>query len=88
MSRIHIFLPSLFPDPAAFPYIDALVTIMGFVAMALMAHKKLESWFLFICVDGICMVLYFVRGVHLIAVVYVVFLALAVKGLRTWIKEL
>ena len=34
MSRIHIYLPSLFPNPAAFPYIDAFATVMGFAAAA------------------------------------------------------
>ena len=44
MSRIHIYLPSLFPNPAAYPYIDATATVMGFVAAALSAQRKIESW--------------------------------------------
>jgi nicotinamide mononucleotide transporter len=88
MSKIHIILPSLFPVRAAFPYIDALVTITGFVAIVLMANKKVESWFLLICIDGICSALYSLRGAHLLAIVYVIFLVMAAKGMLAWNKEL
>jgi len=87
MSRIHIYLPSLFPNPAAFPYIDAFATVMGFAAAALMAHRKIESWLLWICVDVICIGLYFARSVKFVAVLYIFFLALAINGLITWTME-
>jgi nicotinamide mononucleotide transporter len=87
MSRIHIYLPSLFPNPAAFPYIDAFATVMGFAAAAMMAHRKIESWLLWICVDVICIGLYFARSVKFVAVLYIFFLALAVNGLITWTRD-
>lgn len=43
-SRVHIFFPSLFPEEAAYPYLDALTTIMSFTAMWLMVNKRTESW--------------------------------------------
>ncbi len=88
MSRIHTWLPSLFPLPAAFPYIDATATIMGFVAAALMTHRKIESWFLWICVNVICIGLYYARGVKFVSVLYIFFLALAINGLITWSRDL
>ncbi len=87
MSGIHNILPSLFPNPAAFPYIDAFATVMGFAAAALMAHRKIESWFLWICVDVICIGLYYARGVKFVAALYIFFLVLAINGLITWAKE-
>ncbi len=84
MSRIHLYLPSLFPNPAAFPYIDAFATVMGFVAATLSAHRKIESWLLWICVDCICIGLYYARNVKFVAVLYIFFLALAINGLITW----
>ncbi len=87
MSRLHIFLPSLFPHPAAYPYIDAFATVMGFVAAALMTHKKIESWYLWLCVDVICIGLYYARNVKFVAILYVFFLALAINGLITWSRE-
>lgn len=88
MSRIHLYLPHLFPNPAAFPYIDAFATVMGFVAAALSAQRKIESWCLWICVNIICIGLYYARDVKFIMLLYVFFLALAVNGLITWSREL
>ncbi len=88
MSRIHNWLPALFPQPAAYPYIDATATIMGFVAAGLMTHKKIEAWILWLCVNSICIGLYFALNVKFVAILYIFFLALAVNGLITWGKEL
>jgi nicotinamide mononucleotide transporter len=87
MSRIHLWLPSLFPLPAAYPYIDAIATVTGFVAAGLMTHKKIENWYLWICVNLICIWLYYARNVRFVAVLYIFFLALAINGLITWRKE-
>ena len=88
MSRINLWLPKFFPQPAAYPYIDAAATIMGFVAAGLMTHRKIEAWLLWICVNIICIWLYFVRDIKFVSILYIVFLALAVNGLLTWLKEL
>jgi nicotinamide mononucleotide transporter len=88
MSRIHLWLPSLFHLPAAYPYIDATATVMGFVAAGLMTHKKIEAWILWICVNLICIGLYYVQNVKFVSVLYIFFLALAINGLITWTKEL
>lgn len=88
MSRIHTWLPALFPQQAAYPYIDATATVMGFVAAGLMTHRKIEAWFLWLCVNSICIGLYYARDVKFVAILYIFFLGLAVNGLITWGKEL
>jgi nicotinamide mononucleotide transporter len=88
VSRIHTWLPALFPQQAAYPYIDAAATVMGFVAAALMTHRKIEAWILWLCVNSICIGLYFALNVKFVAILYIFFLALAVNGLITWGKEL
>jgi len=87
MSRIHTWLPALFAQQAAYPYIDAAATVMGFVAAALMTHRKIEAWILWLCVNSICIWLYYARNVKFVAILYIFFLALAVNGLITWTKE-
>jgi len=87
MSRIHTWLPALFPQPAFYPYIDATATVMGFVAAGLMTHRKIEAWILWLCVNSICIGLYYARDVKFVAILYIFFLALAVNGLITWTKE-
>ena len=88
MSRIHTWLPALFPQQAAYPYIDATATVMGFVAAALMTHRKIEAWILWLCVNNICIGLYFALNVKFVAILYIFFFALAVNGLITWGREL
>jgi nicotinamide mononucleotide transporter len=83
-SRIHVWAPALFPQPASFPYLDAVTTIMSFTAMWLMARKRVESWIYWIIVDLIGIWLYFVKEVRFISVLYVILLGLAAKGLVDW----
>jgi len=87
MSNIHELLPALFPQPAAFPYLDALTTIMSFSAMWLMAQKRLESWAYWIVVDVIGIGLYYVQEVRFISLLYVILLALAINGLVNWLRS-
>lgn len=84
MRHIHEYFPSLFPKPASFPFLDAFTTIMSFAANILMAHKKIECWYLWIIVDVIGIGLYFVKAVVFVSFLYVIFLCLATKGLVNW----
>jgi nicotinamide mononucleotide transporter len=86
MSRIDQIAPALFPAPAAFPYLDALTTVMSFSAMWLMAQKRLESWAYWIIVDLIGIGLYYVQGVRFLSLLYVILLALAISGLVGWLR--
>lgn len=88
MARIHVLAPKLFPEPASFPYLDAFTTVLSFTATILMARKKVECWYLWILVDVIGIWLYYVKGVKFIALEYVLFLVLAINGLRLWRKNL
>lgn len=87
MTRIHLWLPSLFPAPADYPWVDATTTVMSFVAMWLMARRQVESWVYWIIVDVAGVWLYFVKDVKFVALLYVVLLVLAVWGLVGWHRE-
>jgi nicotinamide mononucleotide transporter len=84
MSQVHLWWPRLFPEAAAFPFLDAITTVMSFTAMALMAQKRIESWWYWIVVDGIAIGLYYVKEVRFLSLLYVILLAIAVNGLRSW----
>ncbi len=86
MSNVNIWLPALFPEPAALPLLDVLTTVMSLVAQVLMIQKRLENWILWIIVDVIAVGLYWYKGVPFVALLYLVFLVLASMGLRTWFK--
>jgi nicotinamide mononucleotide transporter len=87
MSHIHEILPVVFPIPASFPWVDALISVASVVATILLARKSLASWYFWIAVDLVSIVLYIVKGVHLIALEYLIFLGLAVMGLMAWKKR-
>jgi nicotinamide mononucleotide transporter len=84
MSRAHLWQPNLVPEAAAFPYLDAVTTIMSFSAMWLMARKRIESWLYWIIVDIIGIGLYYTKGIKFVALLYVLLLGLAVNGFRMW----
>lgn len=86
ISHIHIWLPSIFALEASFPYLDAFTTVMSFAATILMAHKKIQCWYLWILVDIIGIGLYYTKGVVFVSILYVIFLVLASNGLIQWRK--
>jgi len=61
--------------------------VLSIVAQYLLAHKKIESWVLWIVVDILCVGIYFVKDLHTTMVLYAVFLVLAVMGLKKWTQS-
>jgi nicotinamide mononucleotide transporter len=84
MGQAHFLAPTLFPEAAAYPYLDAGTTVASFVAMALLTLKRIESWFWWIGVDVVGIGLYWVKDVRFVALLYVLLLGLAVRGFLEW----
>jgi len=84
VARLHRFLPALFPEPASYPFFDALTTVMSFSAMWLLARKRIESWAYWIAADLIGIGLYYLKSVRFISLLYVVLLFLAIRGFVDW----
>ena len=87
VSRFHLWMPSIFPEPASYPFLDALTTVMSFVAMYLTTIRKNESWIYWIIVDVIGIGLYWIKDVRFISLQYVFLLGMAVYGLMFWIRK-
>ena len=86
VEQLHLLLPLFFPEPASYPYWDALTTAGSFVAMVLMARRRIECWIYWIIIDVIGVVLYLGKGVVLVALLYGIYLLLAVMGLINWLN--
>ena len=83
-SQLHVWMPRWFAVAASYPYIDALTTLMSFTATLLLARKRIECWVYWILVDVVGIWLYYVKDVKFIALLYCVFLVMAVSGLLAW----
>ncbi len=69
---------------AALPMADSAVSGMSVSAQMLLSFRRIENWVLWIVIDIVSIVLYIMRDLHLLTVLYVAFLALSVLGLREW----
>jgi nicotinamide mononucleotide transporter len=88
MSTIHLLIPKYFKLAATFPYVDSFVMIMSIFATVLLAKKKIETWYLWIIVDLVCVFLFFHKEINFLAFEYLIFLGLATTGLLNWKKQL
>tara|TARA_B100000945_G_C20393727_1_gene603711 strand:- start:1121 stop:1756 length:636 start_codon:yes stop_codon:yes gene_type:complete len=67
-------------------YIDTLTTGIFFVAMWLMARRKIESWIFWIIGDLISIPLYLYKGLAITTIQYFIFTIIAIMGYKSWIK--
>lgn len=66
------------------PFWDATTTALSLCAQWLLNRKYLESWHCWIAVDVVYVPLYLSKSLYLTAVLYAVFLCMAVLGLLAW----
>lgn len=72
---------------AALPWWDATIASLSIAAQTLLARRYLENWFLWIAVDVIAIGVFTAKGLVPTAALYVIFFALSVMGLTSWIKS-
>ena len=70
---------------AAVPYADSAISGASVAAQILLATRRVENWVLWIVIDIGAIALYASRGLYPTMVLYVVFLAFSVVGLKEWI---
>nr|WP_299204010.1 nicotinamide riboside transporter PnuC [uncultured Brumimicrobium sp.] len=87
-TNIHLYWPHYFKTEAAFPFGDSFVMVLSIIATVLLAQKKIETWYLWIVVDIVCVFLFYKKGIVFLALEYFVFLGLAAYGLLNWKKEM
>ena len=87
-ANIHLYLPSLFKIQAAYPFIDSFIMISSIIATVLLANKKIENWYLWICADAVAVIIYYKKEVYFLSLEYLVFLGLASYGLYHWRKKI
>ena len=73
---------------ASLPLVDSTQTVLSLIAQYLLSFKRIENWTLWIIVDIISVWMYQYKQLYLTAVLYAVFLWLAVQGLLRWQRVL
>jgi nicotinamide mononucleotide transporter len=84
ISKVHLYLPYIFPEPSSFPYADSFVAVMSIIAQVLLSLKKRENWILWIITDITAATIYFMKGIYLVGIEYVIFGIIASAGLWNW----
>ncbi len=69
-------------------YWDSLTTTMSFLAMWLTARKYIDNWWLWGIVDVLYVGLYSYKGLEPYALLYALYIVLAVIGYRAWQRSL
>lgn len=77
------YLLGRFTD-ASFSYLDSALTAASLIGQYMMARKYLENWLVWIVADACYVVMYLYKDLHLTALLYAVFLGLAVMGYLQW----
>lgn len=85
--HLHVWLPLVFSQPSAFPYLDSFTTVMSIVATYMMIQKRVECWYVWLFIDLILTYLYFIKGVKVVAVEYGIFCLIALQGAYLWTRE-
>lgn len=73
---------------AALPWIDGTLTATSLVAQWMMTRKLVENWAVWIAVDVVYVPMLAYKRLFAFAVLYAVFLALAVRGHVDWWRDL
>ncbi len=73
---------------ASLPYLDSLLTGISLIATWMTARKYLENWMLWIVANVGYVGMYIYKGLYGTSVLYVLLIALAVKGLMDWKKSI
>jgi nicotinamide mononucleotide transporter len=74
--------------PAAWPFVDSMVSWASVFATFLVARKVYENWHWWLLIDSVSLYLYFTRRLYLTMLLFAVYLALIVIGMREWRRSL
>ena len=69
------------------PVADGFLTAGSLLGTFLLSRKKIENWHVWIVVDVLYAGLYLYKGLHLTALLFALFVAMAVAGLLAWRRD-
>lgn len=73
--------------PGVIAWADAFASATAFTGMWLMAKKKVESWYWWLLTNAASIPLYFVKGLVVTSLFYIVLFVIAITGLKAWYQK-
>ncbi len=73
---------------ASLPYWDSVTTVLSLSGMWLTARKKIENWYFWFVVDVLATGIYFYKGIYFYAILYLIYIGLAIVGYLAWKKTM
>lgn len=73
---------------AAWPFVDSFTTWASVVTTYMVTRKVLENWLYWLVIDSISIFLYWDRGLHLTALLFVAYLVICIFGYLQWRRAL
>lgn len=70
--------------PADIPYLDSSILVFGLIAQWMQAAKKIENWGYWIILDTVAAIIYWYKGLFLVAGLYMIYTWIALYGWRHW----
>ena len=81
----HSSLPSI--AAPKFVYLDAMLLFLSLGALYMQAKKWIQNWILWIVVDLIYVPVYWLNHNYITAILYLIYIPIAVKGYQMWREE-
>jgi nicotinamide mononucleotide transporter len=72
---------------AAFPYLDAFLSVSSVVTTYMVARKILENWLYWLVIDSLWLSVYWQRELYLFVGLFALYLVLVVIGLVRWHRD-
>ena len=72
---------------AVWPYVDSFTTWASVITTYLVTRKYLQNWLYWIVIDAVSVPLYIDRGLTLTALLFVIYIVIAVIGYAKWRKH-
>lgn len=69
------------------PYLDAFTTIFSLIATWLAIKKIIDNWLIWMIVDSILAYMFYDKGLHINASLYLVYGAITIWGWTTWKRK-
>jgi nicotinamide mononucleotide transporter len=66
------------------PLLDSFTNALSFVGLWALARKYVEQWVFWMVVDGVCTFLYIKKGIPFKAMLYGLYVVIAIAGYLKW----